>query len=73
MRSMPGVKHVGIEGVDGWQRLTIEAERSADVREEVFRMASDRGWGLRELRREVASLEDFFIKITAQQRAEAEA
>ena len=33
-----------------------------------FKLASAKGWSLREMRREVASLEDFFIKITAEQR-----
>ena len=40
----------------------------ADVREDVFKLAADKGWTLREMRREVASLEDFFVKITAEQR-----
>ncbi|NOT02321.1 MAG: ATP-binding cassette domain-containing protein [Phycisphaerales bacterium] len=63
------VSRVEIEPVGPWNRLTIEANGSGDVREEVFRVTAARGWTLREMRREVASLEDFFIKITAEQRA----
>lgn len=64
-----GVSRVELEPVGPWNRLTIEANGTGDVREDVFRLTSSRGWTLREMRREVASLEDFFIKITAEQRA----
>lgn len=66
--AIEGVGSVSLETVDGWNRLTIEANGSCDVREDVFKLASAKGWSLREMRREVASLEDFFIKITAEQR-----
>jgi ABC-2 type transport system ATP-binding protein len=71
----------GVEGVEvtesreaptaagnGWSRLSIESNGSVDVREEIFKLVASKGWSLREMRREVASLEDFFIKITAEQR-----
>ncbi len=60
----------GLTGVsvDGWNRLAIEPAGGADVREELFKLAAAKGWTLREMRREVASLEDFFVKITAEQR-----
>lgn len=62
-----GVGEVRGELVDGWGHLTIEVKAGHDVREQIVRLVSQRGWGLRELRREVASLEDFFVQITAEQ------
>jgi ABC-2 type transport system ATP-binding protein len=68
VEAIEGVGSVRVEAVNGWSRLTIESIDTSDVREEVFKLASSHGWSLREMRREVASLEDFFIKITAEQR-----
>jgi len=62
-----GVGEVRGELVDGWGHLTIEVKAGHDVREQIVRLVSQRGWGMRELRREVASLEDFFVQITAEQ------
>lgn len=49
---------------DGWQRLTIEAESGKDLREEVFRMALEKRWNVRELTSRRATLEDVFTQIT---------
>ena len=68
VEALAGVGSVAVEAINGWSRLTIESSDTSDVREEVFKLASSKGWSLREMRREVASLEDFFIKITAEQR-----
>jgi hypothetical protein len=59
---------VELDQVDGWNRLTITAANGNDIREDVFGLAKDKNWTLREMRREVASLEDFFVQITVQQR-----
>lgn len=64
---LQGVKHVDASQSDGWCRLEIESNSNRDVREDLFALASKKGWPLRELRREVATLEDFFVQITAQQ------
>jgi len=66
--ALKGVGQVEIQAIEDWNRLGIEPTNGADVRESVFKLAADRGWSLREMRREVASLEDFFIKITAEQK-----
>lgn len=68
-----GVDSVESSLVDGWNRLVIESKGKEDVREEIYQLASKSDWSLREIRREVASLEDFFIQITAQQTIEREA
>ena len=67
IRKIKGVGAVEVHKDDEWNRLTIDANGTADIREEVFKMTSQKGWVLREMRREVASLEDFFVKITAEQ------
>jgi ABC-2 type transport system ATP-binding protein len=67
VQQMAGVNKVESQVADGWSRLTIEAAGGRDIREEIARLAGQRGWALRELRREVASLEDFFVQITAEQ------
>jgi ABC-2 type transport system ATP-binding protein len=67
LSALTGVRAVRIETVDGWNRVAIEPAGKDDVREALFTLVTSRGWTLRELRREVASLEDYFIKITAQQ------
>ena len=67
VRKLGGVTDVQAATHDGWCRLTVAARR--DVREDVFKLAVAQQWPLRELRREVASLEDFFVKIVAGARA----
>jgi len=61
-----GVHKVAAAGNDGWTRLTIDTEKGRDPREEIVKLASQRGWGLREIRLEVGGLEEFFVQITAQ-------
>ena len=67
LNAIAGVSKVDASLVDGWNRLFIEAEKGKDVREDVFGLAQSKGWSMREIRREVASLEDFFVQITAEQ------
>lgn len=64
-----GVKAVQVQSADGWQRLSVDADGKRDVREDIFKLVGQRGWSMREMRREVASLEDYFVKITAEQRS----
>ena len=64
---LDGVKHVDCQPVGGWNRLAIETRDGADVREAVVSLAAEHKWPLREIRREVGSLEEFFVQITAQQ------
>ena len=67
VEQMTGVSKVGSQPSDGWNRLTIEVVKGQDVRPEIAKAVTRHGWALRELRREVASLEDFFVQITAEQ------
>ena len=61
-----GVNDVQTTSAEGWQRLRIETSGARDVREEVAAVAARGNWGLRDLRLETGSLEDFFIQITAE-------
>jgi ABC-2 type transport system ATP-binding protein len=51
-----------VEAKDG--TFQVSARPDADLRRPLFRCAVERGWTLLELRRETASLEDAFRKIT---------
>jgi ABC-2 type transport system ATP-binding protein len=61
VRQLPGVTDVRAERRDGWTRLAVVA--ASDLRETIAQTAFARGWAVRELHRDAASLEDFFVKI----------
>jgi ABC-2 type transport system ATP-binding protein len=63
----------GSAGGDGkYVTAAVRPKEAYDVREEVARTIMQRGWPLREIRLEHATLEEFFVQVTAQQ-AEAKA
>jgi len=62
-----GVKSVAVAGDGQWSRLAVTPTAGQDPRTEIFKTAVGQGWQLREIRREVATLEDFFVQVTAQQ------
>jgi ABC-2 type transport system ATP-binding protein len=64
---LEGVQSVEATSLDGWVRLAVSPKPDRDIREDIFRLTADKGWSLREIRREGATLEDFFVKVTAQQ------
>jgi len=66
-QSLPGVDKIDLSASNGWVRLAIHAKDNHDVREDIYQMSKAKGWSLRELRREGASLEDFFIQVIAKQ------
>ena len=59
-----GVEGVEIEEAPDETRARILCAQGADPREEIFRLAVERGWVLRELTREALSLEDVFVRLT---------
>lgn len=63
LRKLDGVSDVQSSAADGWVSVAVAAQ--TDQRETLFKFASEKGWPLRELRRDVATLEDFFVKIVA--------
>jgi ABC-2 type transport system ATP-binding protein len=52
---------------DGYVTLAVRPKEAYDVREEVARTVIGKGWPLREIRLEHATLEEFFINVTANQ------
>ncbi len=64
LRTLPGVSDVLLEGADSWARYTLRASREADVRTAIFELVASRGWALRELHQEAATLEDIFVNLT---------
>ncbi len=55
-------------------RVRLECAPDADPSEEIFRAAVARGWVLRELARDLLSLEDVFVRLTRhEESASAEA
>jgi ABC-2 type transport system ATP-binding protein len=69
---MAAAELAGVNGVEaaeseGWCRLVISSNGAADVRAPLAKLVHERGWGIRELRWETPTLEDFFVKVIAQQ------
>ncbi|MBI5725658.1 MAG: ATP-binding cassette domain-containing protein [Planctomycetes bacterium] len=70
-KTIRGAKEIQVSSQGNWRRLLISSEQDADIRGEVFKLAGQKGWQLRELRREIGSLEDFFVQITYEQNLQA--
>ena len=64
LKKISGVRDVTSEFEDGWKIFSLRVESGTDVREEVFRLASERRWSVRELSQRRATLEDVFVEIT---------
>src|SRR5215212_6631431 len=64
LKKIPGVRDVTAVADGEWQIFSLRVESGADVREEVFRLAADRRWSVRELSQRRATLEDVFVEIT---------
>lgn len=66
LATVPGVKKVVPEkGDDSWRAYTLRVESNADVREAVQDMALAENWKIRELHRQLPSLEDVFVELAA--------
>ncbi len=63
LQQTPGVSDVRTEAVNGWTRVTLST--TGDAREAAAQAVISRGWALRELRRDAATLEEFFVRIVA--------
>ena len=71
---IPGVLDVHDEpSGDGLASYVVESDRGRDVRGEIFQLAAQQRWELRELRRAGMTLEEVFIRIVAGEETEAEA
>src|ERR1700737_3516726 len=59
-----GVREVQTETEDHWSRCVIRIEANADPREEIYQLAVQKGWVIRELTSERPTLEDVFVELT---------
>ncbi|MBA2431977.1 MAG: ATP-binding cassette domain-containing protein [Chthoniobacterales bacterium] len=64
LKKIIGVRDVAATADGEWQTFSLRVESGADVREEVFRLAADRRWSVRELTQRRATLEDVFVELT---------
>ncbi len=64
LKKISGVRDVITDGEDDWKKFSLRVESGIDVREEVFRLATQRHWAVRELTQRRATLEDVFVEIT---------
>jgi ABC-2 type transport system ATP-binding protein len=67
IKAVPGVTDVTAAKSGEWVRLTVRGKENTDLRPDMAALAAKNNWPLRELRREVGSLEDFFVQITYEQ------
>jgi hypothetical protein len=59
------VLSVAEDRADGVVTYTVESQRGRDVRGEIFRLAAEQKWDLRELKRVGMTLEEVFVRIVA--------
>jgi len=64
LAALPGVAAVEVEETSDETRVRLSCAPEADPREDVFRLAVQKGWVLRELGREAMTLEDVFVRLT---------
>ena len=67
IKTIDGVLGVEHARAGNWTRLTVQGSEESDLRATVAATAAEKGYRLRELRREIGSLEDFFVQITYEQ------
>ena len=67
IENLPGVSEIECSPHGKWTRLEIQGSSASDLRGEIFRLAKEKNWDLRELRQGTGSLEDFFVQITYEQ------
>jgi ABC-2 type transport system ATP-binding protein len=64
LKKIAGVKDVSLTTEGDWQIFSLRAEAETEIRPEIFRLASERRWTVRELSQRKATLEDVFVEIT---------
>jgi len=65
--NLESVKGVEVLHNNGYVRLAVQVAGKTDVREQIAQLAMKNHWLMREMRLEVASLEDFFVRVVADQ------
>ena len=59
------IKHVGENS--GINRFELISDSEEEISEEIFFLAAKKGWGLTELYRKAANLEDVFLDLTTRE------
>jgi ABC-2 type transport system ATP-binding protein len=67
VQKLPGVTNVSAVAANGWTRLEIAGQGAA--LDALAALACEKGWAVRELRREAPTFEDFFVKAIVDARA----
>ena len=67
LERVAGVGDVETRADDGFITAAVRPKEGYDVREEIARTVIQHGWPLREIRLEAATLEEFFVQVTANQ------
>ena len=67
VEGVTGVADVATSRAGNWTRLTIGGAAESDLRPEVVAALSDKGYRIRHISLEIATLEDFFVHITYDQ------
>ncbi len=67
LKQLDCVKRVEADSQGGWTRAVISPKGPADIREQVGQALLGRQFLIREMRYQTASLEEFFVQITATQ------
>jgi len=64
LNSLPHVKEIRATKSDNWTRFELRLSGKIDLRPNVYKLAADREWQLRELCLEKKNLEDAFVDLT---------
>jgi len=66
LNALPGVDRVESEPSSGVGKFIVHGKQSVEMKERIALAISENKWALRELRQEGASLEEFFVRATAE-------
>jgi ABC-2 type transport system ATP-binding protein len=70
---LPEIEELNISASDGnFFRCALTPRWGQDIRARIARLASERGWALRELTRSRHSLEDIYVQVTRPSQEERE-
>ncbi len=66
LNALPGVDRVESEASSGAGKFIVHGKQSPEMKERIAQIVAENKWGLRELRQEGASLEEYFVRATAE-------
>lgn len=64
--AITGIRRMTVEDLDNpWKRITLRVEARSDIRAAISALALKHRWEIRELHRQLPSLEDVFVELTS--------